>query len=175
MEEQQKTLEALKTAIKMEVDGKAFYLEASGKSTNKLGKELLKTLAGEEDTHRRKFEEIYKAIQSKKNWPATSFRPDGGKKLRTVFAQATEKMTTGGKALDTELEAIKTAMDMENQTYDFYKRQSQSAAFTGEKDFYELVAGEESEHHSVLLDYYEYLKDPAGWFVKKEHPSLDGG
>ncbi|GAH21770.1 unnamed protein product, partial [marine sediment metagenome] len=29
--------------------------------------------------------------------------------------------------------------------------------------------------HLVLLDYYEYLKDPAGWFVRKEHPSLDGG
>ena len=33
----------------------------------------------------------------------------------------------------------------------------------------------EKEHQLVLLDYYEYLKDPAGWFVKKEHPSLDGG
>jgi hypothetical protein len=37
------------------------------------------------------------------------------------------------------------------------------------------VAAEEREHHLILLDYYEYLKDPAGWFVKKEHPSLDGG
>jgi len=27
----------------------------------------------------------------------------------------------------------------------------------------------------ILLDYYEYLKDPAGWFTKKERPSLDGG
>ncbi|GAI26187.1 unnamed protein product, partial [marine sediment metagenome] len=42
-------------------------------------------------------------------------------------------------------------------------------------DFYETLAAEEREHHLILLDYYEYLKDPAGWFVKKEHPSLDGG
>jgi len=30
-------------------------------------------------------------------------------------------------------------------------------------------------HELALIDYYDYLSDPAGWFVKKEHPSLDGG
>jgi len=37
------------------------------------------------------------------------------------------------------------------------------------------VAAEEKEHYLILLDYYEFLKDPSGWFVGKEHPSLDGG
>jgi hypothetical protein len=27
----------------------------------------------------------------------------------------------------------------------------------------------------VLVDYQEYLSDPATWFTNKEHPSLDGG
>jgi len=29
-------------------------------------------------------------------------------------------------------------------------------------------------HHLSLLDSYEYLSDPAGWFTKSEHWSLDG-
>jgi hypothetical protein len=37
------------------------------------------------------------------------------------------------------------------------------------------LAAQEGEHHLILLDYYEFLKDPAAWFVQKEHPSLDGG
>jgi len=41
-------------------------------------------------------------------------------------------------------------------------------------EFYEAVAAEEQVHHQVLLDYKEYLSDPAAWFVKSEHPSLDG-
>ena len=44
----------------------------------------------------------------------------------------------------------------------------------GGKDFYETIAGEEREHKLVLLDYYEYMHDPAGWYVKAEHHSLDG-
>ncbi len=173
--EQAKTLDALKIAIQMEIDGKEYYLKTSQKSDNKLGKELLKRLAAEEDIHRRKFTEIYKAVQSKKAWPSTNFKPDGGKRLRTIFAEATDKMGSMVKAPASELDAVKTAMDMENKTYDFYKSQSQKVAYDAEKNYYEMIAAEEHEHHLILLDYYEYLKNPASWFVKKEHPSLDGG
>ena len=74
-----------------------------------------------------------------------------------------------------ELAAVKTAMDMENKTYDFYNSRAKNATHDAEKSFYEALMAQEREHHLVLLDYYEYLKDPAAWFVKSEHPSLDGG
>ena len=173
--EQDKTLEALQIAIQMEIDGKEYYLKASQESTNELGKKLLESLAIEEDTHRQKFEEIYNAIRNKKAWPVTDFQPDGGKRLRTIFAQAIEEIGSDIKALATELDTIQTAMDLENKTYDFYKSQGENAAYDAERDFYQTLAGEEREHHLVLLDYYEYLKDPAGWSVKREHPSLNGG
>ena len=105
----------------------------------------------------------------------TDFQPDGGKRLRTIFARATEEMSSDIKVLATEIDTIQTAIDMENKTYDFYKSHGENAAYDAERDFYQTLAGEETEHHLILLDYYEYLKDPAGWFVKKEHPSLDGG
>ena len=170
-----KTLKALQISIQMEIDGKKFYLKASQKSSNELGKKLLRTLAGEEDVHRQNFEKIYKAIQNKRDWPLVDFKPDGGKKLRTVFARASEELGADVKAPATELDAVKTAMDMENKTYDFYKAQTTTATYNVEGEFYDTVAAEEREHYLVLLDYYEYLKDPAAWFVAKEHPSLDGG
>ncbi len=173
--EQDKTLEALQVAIQVEIDGKEYYLKASQESSNELGKKLLESLATEEDTHRQKFEEIYSAIRSKKAWPATDFQPDGGKRLRTIFARATKEMGSNIKSPTTELDAIQTAMDMENKTHDFYKNHGKNATYHAERDFYEALAAEERGHHLVLLDYYEYLKDPAAWFVKKEHPSLDGG
>ncbi len=173
--EQNKTLEALQVAVQMEIDGKKYYLKVSQSSDNRAGRELFQSLAAEEDIHRQKFEEIYAAIQSKKEWPETDFQPDEGKKLRVLFTRAVEETGSNIKAPATELDAIQKAMDMENKSFDFYRSRSQAAAFGTEKDFYLTVAGEEKEHHLVLLDYYEYLKDPAAWFVKSEHPSLDGG
>jgi len=173
--EQDKMLEALQIAIQMETDGKEYYLKASRESGNELGKKLLQSLATEEDIHRQKFEQIYNAIRVKRTWPVTDFQPDGGKRLRTIFAQATEEIGSKIKAPASELDAVQTAMDMENNTYDFYKRQGENATYDTEKDFYETLAAEEREHHLVLLDYYEYLRDPSGWLVKTEHLSLDGG
>jgi len=173
--EQDKIIEALQIAIQMEIDGREYYLKASQESGNKLGKELLQSLAAEEEIHREKFNEIYHAIQHKKAWPATDFHPDRGKRLRTAFAQAIEGMGSNVKTLATELDAVQIAMHMENKTYDFYKNRGESTTYDAEREFYQALASEERAHHLILLDYYEYLKDPAGWFVKKERPSLDGG
>jgi len=173
--EQEKTLKGLKSAIQMEIDGKEFYLKASRASSNDLGKKLLEKLAGEEDVHRQVFEDIYKSIGEKKGWPGGEFKGDGGKGLRTIFSAAMEEIDKGVKPLAEEIDAVKTAMSMENKTYDFYRERGKKAAYEAEKQFYESLASQEEEHHKVLLDYYEFLKDPAAYFVQMEHPSLDGG
>ncbi|MFC2035628.1 ferritin family protein [Chloroflexota bacterium] len=173
--EQDKTLEGLKIAVQMEIDGKEYYLKASQNSSNELGKKLLASLAIAEDIHRQRFKEIYDTIRNKKAWPVTDFQPDSGKRLRTIFTTATEEIGTTIKTFDMELDAVQTAMDMESRTYDFYQNQDKRATNDAERYFYQAVATEERQHYLALLDYYEYLKDPAGWFVQKEHPSLDAG
>ncbi len=173
--EQAKTLAALKKAIQMEIDGRNFYLKAGAGSSNELGKNLLKSLAAEEDSHRRKFEQIYEAISARKNWPRGGLELDGGRKLRTIFARASEKIGTALKVPASELDAVQVAIAMESKTFDFYKRQGSEATNTAEKEFYEALAAQEMEHHLVLNDYSEYLSNPAAWFVTKEHHSLDGG
>ncbi|MFC1991421.1 ferritin family protein [Chloroflexota bacterium] len=173
--EQEKTLDALQIAIQMEIDGKEYYLKAGQDSTNEMGEKLFQSLAKAEDTHRQKFAEIYESIRNDKSWPMIIFPPDSGKTLRTVFALARKESADGIKLLDTELDAVQAAMGMENKTLDFYKGQEAKAGDATEKGFYEALAAEEREHYLILLDYYEFLKNPAGWFVKSEHSSLDGG
>jgi len=170
-----RTLEALQTAVQMEIDGKEFYTKASLESGNELGRKLLQTLSAEEDLHRQRFEEIYRRIRDRKAWPDIEVPPDRSQMLKTLFAAESEKIGTGTTVQDTELDAVQTAMDMENRSLDFYKARETAATYPAEKAFFEAVAGEESVHHALLLDYYEYLKDPEQWFSRKEHPSLDGG
>jgi len=73
-----------------------------------------------------------------------------------------------------ELEAIKIAMDMEMKSYNLYHSRSEESTLPAEKSFYETLAGEERGHHLALVDSYEYLSDPSGYFTKSEHWSLDG-
>ena len=173
--EESRTIEAIQMAIQMEIDGKEFYLEASRASGNEAGEKLLERLAADEDIHRQKFERIFRALEQKKGWPEITVEPGHTQELKTVFSQQMEKMNTSNTAADTELKAIETAMSMENKTYDFYKSRSDAATYPAEKEFYEAVAAEETVHHQLLRDYYDFLKDPVNWFTQKEHPSLDGG
>jgi len=174
-DEQESTLKALETALQLEIDGKEFYLKASKASKNELGKDLLKKLAAEEDIHRQVFQNIYNTIKTKKGWPDVKYSGDWGQGLRTIFAEALENMEKHPKPIAEELDAIKTGMDMENKTLDFYNKRSKQASHTAEKQLYEAIAAQESEHFRVLMDYYDFLQDPAQWFVKKEHTSVDGG
>jgi rubrerythrin len=212
-DEQSATVKALQTAIQMEIDGKQYYLKASQNSRNGLGQKLFLTLAGEEDIHRRNFEKIFMAIQSKKQWPGVESTSHAGGELKklisettrdggerkTLFSEATrdgggvrtpiseanrdsgERKTVFSEASKdiqaaaSELEAVQTAMAMENKTHDFYKQQAETSSFEAEKKYYSLIAGEESAHHAALLDYYEYLNNPGQYFTMKERQSLDGG
>lgn len=173
--EEEKTIQALQYAIQMEIDGKTFYQKASRESGNEMGKKLLETLANQEDYHRQKFEQIYENIRKTHGWIEIDFQPDGGKTLRTIFARELEKPNPKSKVNRTELDDVQKAMEIEDKSYDYYHSQAENTGPGAEHDFYETIAAEEKEHKLVLLDYYEFLKDPAAWYVKTEHPSMDGG
>jgi rubrerythrin len=172
--EQARTIEVLQLAVQTEVEGKEFYQKASQKSSSKLAKELFQQLANEEDVHRKKFEEIYEALKKGQNWPDVEPPSEKGKRLKSLFAEATKALGSKTKVAESELEAIKIAMDMEIKSYNLYHSRSEESTLPVEKRFYEALAGEERGHHLALLDSYEYLSDPAGWFTKREHWSLDG-
>jgi len=174
-EEVKKMLEILRSAIQMEIDGKEFYQQAGEKSSNKLARELFQGLASEEDDHRRKFEEIYEALKKGQDWPAVEPPSGKGKQLESIFLKASKELGSEIKIAQSELEAIETAMNMELKTYDLYRSQSKQSTSPLQKRFYQALAAEERGHHLVLLDSYEYLTDPTGWFTVKEHWTLDGG
>jgi rubrerythrin len=170
-----KTLEAIQFAIQMEIDGKAYYLKASRESDNKVGTELFEWLAGEEDKHRQRFEDIYNSIKKQKAWPAVSIQPQKGEIFKTLFSEAMRAAGSDAKAASTELDTIAKAMEMENKTEKFYSSRGGEAVYDAEKKLYTSLAAEERGHFLALVDYREYLIDPAGWFRKAEHHSLDGG
>jgi rubrerythrin len=172
---QDAALSGLQTAIRMEIDGREFYLKSSQASENERGAKLFKTLAAEEKVHQQTFTEIYNKLKAKEQWPDTKIPAHNAKKLHTVFREAIEKLGAEHTAAKAEIDAVKTGMDMENKTLDYYKERSAKANFPAEKQLYESFAGQESEHFQLLEDYFEFLDNPAAYFVKKEHSSVDGG
>ena len=170
-----KALEAIQFAIQMEIDGKEYYQKASRESGNKMGRELFEWLAAEEDKHRRRFEDIYSSIKREKAWPEVDIEPRKGDILNTLFSEAIRSAGPDVKAADAEFDAIAKGMEMETKTEKFYNSQGEEAVYDAARKLYTALAAEERGHYLALVDYREYLVDPAGWFRKTEHHSLDGG
>jgi rubrerythrin len=171
MNEQSRTIQGLLTAIQMEIEGKEFYLKASQSCQNKTGQTLFKVLADEEDLHRQRFIDIYRLVQETNRWPPVENISHITTQRKGIFAEEMSNI----HITDSELSAVRTAMEMENKTRDFYQQQAAMALFEMEKKYYLALAGEEQSHHALLLDYFELLNDPGQYYTIKERHSLDGG
>ncbi|HSW58122.1 MAG TPA: ferritin family protein [Dehalococcoidales bacterium] len=164
------TLAALNSSIQMEIDGRNYYLEMHKACRQEEGRKLFQTLAAEEDIHRQNFEKIFRIITAQKKWPEE--KPEIPESRRsTLFSEAAKN----ADVTESELEAIRKAMEMENKTRDFYLERAEKATFQAEKQFYTILAREERTHHNLLQDYYEFMQDAAQYYSVKEKHSLDGG
>ena len=172
LNEQNRVLSALETSIMIEIDGKTFYVKASQDSTSEAGKELFSQLAIEEDTHRTLFEQIYEATRKERGWPDLEIQLIPG--ARTLFSRD-ESKNVFKAALSSEILAVQTALGMEEKSFEFYEAQMKTAGSGSEMRFYRQLAAQERGHHLALIEYLEYLQDPASYFIKMEHHTLDGG
>jgi rubrerythrin len=172
--EQTEIVEALKYAIQMELDGKKFYTLSVRESTNKIGKELFTWLADQEDSHRKRFEEIYELIAQEKGWPVTTVKPHRIPVFRTLFAEAIRNAGTSFKTQKSEFIAAEKAIEMEIKSRNYYAERAGTATSEVEKNFFNDLSAEEQGHYLALIDYKEYMADPEGWLTRTEHHSLDG-
>jgi rubrerythrin len=70
---------------------------------------------------------------------------------------------------------VRTAIDFEAKGARYYAELSAMVSEPKEKQFFNLLSTIENEHYLSLKDTEEYLTDPASWYRKAEHHSLDGG
>ena len=164
----------LEIAVGMEIEGKEFYLKAGEKSGDQFGQKLFARLAREEDFHAVKALEIANALKSGQTPATIENLFDAGKRINSIFAWAQKDIEPRKQIAQDEFDAIRLALDLEERTRTFYKEQSTKAETEFERSFFKALMNEERGHYLSLVDYREYLTDPASWFVKAEHHSLDG-
>jgi rubrerythrin len=175
MPSSESTTQALELALKMEKEGREFYLKAGQKSKNQLGQKLFRSLADAELEHMEKIKRIHTALTGNARWPEGDTSFVKGKLPRTVFAEALDNLGQLVKATSDDLEALRMGMDLENKSLLFYLDRSGQVTSGGERQFYQALVAEERGHYLLLFDSYEYLLDPQAYFIRKEHHGLDAG
>jgi len=165
----------LKNAIKMEEDGKKYYLKCAEKTKNELGKKLFRTLADYENLHIRKIKEVHQKLKEDKKLEVITSTGGDVKKLRAgIFSEALEKIDLNVKPDTDDLSALKEGMRLEEISEEYYNKAAKGTDGTFEKRFYLTLAEEERGHYLLLFDTYEYFSNPEQWFIAHERPALEG-
>lgn len=173
MKVQEYMLQALKDAVRMELEGRQFYLEAAGKVQNPGVRQILEYLAESEKYHIEKFNEIYRSLEKDPAWTESmaAFNPPRHEPYVCVLAMAQADQETGGKD---DLQALRTGIQMEDCSIDYYTKLARESRNPLARRFFMSVAHEERGHYLTLMDMHNYLTLPEDWFYVKQMSNVDG-
>lgn len=159
---------AVERAIKMETDAIKFYKAAASKTSHPMGKRMFESLIKDEARHLRLLEEILKGLDID---PQVQCLGD----VRTVFSDLKDHMMERISATSDEREAIKIALEMETEGYNYYKDVAEKAEDSKEKKLFEVLTKEEERHYQILNNTYSFLEDTGNWFMWEELSIVEGG
>lgn len=166
-------LNALEVALNNEMREREFYLKHAKRTKNLLGKKMFQQIGDDELEHYERLKQLHQKWAKQEKWPETVPLKVKDTVVKDILAEFLKKADeTKGDADD--LEAVRTAIDFEAKGAKFYAEIRDSVTPPKEKEFFDLLSKMENEHYLSLKDTEEYFIDPASWYRKAEHHTLDG-
>lgn len=155
-------MEAIKKAIQMEKDGRAFYLKAAAQTSSELGRSIFDSLANDELLHLDTFQKIFEKAVGKDEWKKLV---NTSKKYADLNVFPKDLKVTEGAHPDTdELDALNMAMEAEKEAIDFYGKILQETEDPMVKDILQEIIQQERNHYRILNEEFTYLGSSGYWY-----------
>jgi rubrerythrin len=158
------TLALLKRAMKIEEEGRRFYLKAAQSVENGTARETYAALAEDEQIHFDLLKEQHDSLTIEGRWvrspqvkPATTdlnkpLFPKGREALEAVLSSRSD----GG-------DVLLFGLGIETKSYDLYRQGAGETADPLGRHTFEFLADQERSHFNVLMMRYESLYGPTTW------------
>jgi rubrerythrin len=167
-------LNALEVALNNEKREREFYLKNSKRTKNPLGKRMFQQIGDDELEHYERLRQLHQKWRKQEKWPETVPLRVKDTVVKDILLDFVKKVDMTAKGDADDLEAVRTALDFEARGAKFYAELRDSVSDSKEKQFFDLLSRMENEHYLSLKDTEEYFIDPASWYRKVEHHTLDG-
>jgi rubrerythrin len=157
-------------AIKLEINGQAFFDHAAEVTENTLGKKMFTRLAQEEVKHLETFSRLFSSVIKSDDWKK-QVRSEELKGPSAVIQQLADRMKRAvGKS---EVEALRIGMELEQKAVDFFSGTAAGMADAAAKQIFEKIADEERFHYDLLLAQYDSVTGSGFWLDSSEF-KMDG-
>jgi rubrerythrin len=166
----EKTAQAMKTAIEMEISGHKFFTNAAKRVESEVGKKLFGRLAQEELLHLQVFEKIFGDVSRGVEWKVAVRSVEPEVKV-PYFDEA--KKNFKPKDLTLELDFLKKALDLERRAMEFFEKAATDAEDEAAQEIFKKVKEQEQLHYDLIQAEIDHLSGSGFWFDVREF-DMDG-
>ena len=160
----------IQDAIKLEIRGKEFFLQAADLTPNSLGKKMFKRLAEEEVKHLEAFSKLFSAVIQSTEWK----KYVKAEQLKGKSAVIEELVVRLEQAKDkSDIEAIRIGMELELKAIDFFKSAAEQGDDAVAKEIFIKISDEERFHYDLLQAQYDSVTGSGFWLDSSEF-QMDG-
>ncbi|MBC8385917.1 MAG: ferritin family protein [Candidatus Cloacimonetes bacterium] len=151
--------EIVREAIKLEINGRLFFLKAEELTQNDLGKKMFKKLIKDEINHLDDFQKIFSSIISEKEWEKIVKQEQESES--SVIEELTSRLDKASRA--SEIEAIKIGMELEKKAIVFFEKLENKVDDIEIKKVVNIICNEERLHYDLLQAQYDSVTNSGFW------------
>lgn len=162
-------MNAFEHAMKMEQDGRAFYLEHAGKTDNPALRRVLEELADDELKHYNIFKAMHDHVKAeyRESEKTTIVRT-----VKNVFEEMRSQNRNYTFAADAR-HIWDTAREVEKKSESFYREKAREMTDNDQKKIWNRIADEEHRHWYTIEQVIQFLDRPKQWLADAEWNSLE--
>ncbi len=151
-------LKALDGAMEAERKARAFYLDASKKTSSERGRDLLRQLAAFEQTHFDRLSELKESLTGEGRYILYE-----GTDLSSITSEVPAETDQGKEEnLENVLGILQVAIDAETEAAARYKKLAEETEDAAGREMFVRFAEEETNHRRILTDEYYHLTNKGG-------------
>ncbi|MGD2295396.1 MAG: ferritin family protein [Candidatus Aminicenantes bacterium] len=161
---------AIKDAIRLEINGRKFFLYAADVTEHEKGTKMFRFLADEEVKHMEVFGKLFSQILGSEDWK--SYVRDEelrGEAPLVVKLKESMKREEG----QGEIEALRIGMELEQNAIEFFKNAADNTDDKTAKKIFQEISEEEKFHYDLLQAQYDSVTGSGFWLGSAEF-QMDG-
>lgn len=155
----------IEEALRLEVNGRAFFTHAAEITHNELGKKMFLRLAEEEVKHLDVFADIFTSILKSDEWKKQLHKEELKGPSPVIEELVARMKRAEGKG---EVEALRIGMELELKAIDFFKQASSETSDQAIRQIFEKIADEERYHYDLLQAQFDSVTGSGFWFDSAE-------
>ena len=157
-------LKALSQALRLEQEGRAFYLQAAEETLDEKGRGMFLSLAADEERHAEMVQRQLREIEGGGTYVLLPDleAPDIDLDAKLFPPERAQVEARIGRNPN-ELEALHVALENEMRSYDLYRSAAKETQSTAGQQMYRWLAAAEMTHFNLLMSNYESLVSLGGW------------